>query len=89
MGWGVERRVHTHTHTHTVDFCCCVAETNMTLSSSYPSMKNLKNERLWAISASEKLQLLVCMSHLVVLTPSGRYCLVVVSRSRSLESKAL
>lgn len=62
MGWGVERREYMNMYTLMVDFLCCMAETSMTLSSSYPSIKNVKNERWWPISASEKLELLLCMS---------------------------
>ena len=45
MGWGVERREYMNIYTLMVDFRCCIAESSMMLSSRYPSIKNVKNER--------------------------------------------
>ena len=45
MGWGVERMEYMNIYTLMVDFRCCMAETSMMLSSRYPSIKNVKNER--------------------------------------------
>ena len=41
---GLGGKGYTHTHTLMADLCCCMAETNTTLKSSYLPIKNFKRD---------------------------------------------